>query len=211
MKLVELNGQKFWEAENTKNKYSLQRYITSNDAQKAEDSNIDCRNCMNCHDCTNCSFCVECSYCVNCYSCNHCFTCTGCNDCAYCAHTRDSEMSALLLNADKHLKCFFASNLVEVFNILHHKHLMSGTEREAFVTILDKARFVIEDYNDKLLTACQIEGVNELIFPDEEDWEDDWDDDDYDDDDYDDDDDDYDDDDDWDDDEEEEEEEGKDN
>jgi hypothetical protein len=125
-------------------------------------------------------------------------------------------MSALLLNADKHLKCFFASNLVEVFNILHHKHLMSGTEREAFVTILDKARFVIEDYNDKLLTACQIEGVNELVFPDEEDWDDD-DDDDYDDDDDwddDDDDDDYDDDDDWDDDddldEDEEEEEGED-
>ena len=94
IKLVEQSGQKFWESENTKNKYSLQRYSTKEEAQLAEDSNINCHNCTDCIDCTECAYCVNCELCENCLtcvSCDGCAYCVACNNCGYLEHTSNGQ------------------------------------------------------------------------------------------------------------------------
>ena len=61
------------------------------EARKALESLILCRNCINC---SNCSECYGCSRCSDCSGCSHCYDCSGCSDCSCCYECYDcSECS----------------------------------------------------------------------------------------------------------------------
>jgi hypothetical protein len=75
------------------NRCSVEYWGSKEAAQKALDSLINCKSCVNCSYCEAClrcsesfvcTYCARCKGCTYCLDCEHCTGCKRCFDCGYC-------------------------------------------------------------------------------------------------------------------------------
>ena len=150
-----------WITDAKNNRCSVEYWGSTEAAQKALDSLIDCEDCTNCSDCSGCSYCSDCS---DCSLCSRCSDCSGCSNKA--GITDDFAPPTIPIIPDIHQRLYAAVTETPTSLAMDDWHSCNTTHCRAghIVHMAGEAGYALERFHNTALAAMLIYDASDPTF-----------------------------------------------